>query len=141
MDDCRRVSSSIVHRPSSKAKETTVPVVRRSSTGPLRPPDPNVQTGILSSQTGILSTTTGALRTSMAMQPPRSATEQSISQLRQRLHSKIIAELRDSVDLSDDLGVRREIERLFGRYMAEEDMILNRTERGKLQNQVIAEIL
>jgi pilus assembly protein CpaF len=64
-----------------------------------------------------------------------------MTQLRQRLHSRIIVELRDSVDLSDDIGVRREIERLFTRFMSEEDVILSRTERAKLQNQVIAEIL
>lgn len=120
-----------------------MPVVRRSITGPLRPPESNSQTGILSSQTGVLATNTGALRTSTALQPQRAvtATEQSIAQLRQRLHSKIIGELRDSVDLSDDIGVRNEIQKLFGRFMQEEDIILNRTERAKLQNQVIAEIL
>jgi pilus assembly protein CpaF len=118
-----------------------LPVVRRSSTGPLRPPEASPQTGILSSQTGVLATNTGALRTSVQPAPPRSATEQGIAQLRQRLHSKIIGELRDSVDLSDDFGVRKEIEKLFTRFMSEEDVILNRTERGKLQNQVIAEIL
>jgi len=98
---------------------------------------------VLSTQTGVLSTSTGALRTTSGPlnSQQRATGEQSIAQLRQRLHAKIISELRDSVDLSDDLGVRREIERLFGRFMADEDIILNRTERAKLQNQVIAEIL
>src|SRR4051794_12775005 len=102
-----------------------MPVVRRSTSGPLRPPENPAQTGILSSQTGVLATNTGALRTSAVLSPQRgvSTTEQSITQLRQRLHSKIIAELRDSVDLSDDVGVRREIETLFGRYMRDEDVI------------------
>ncbi len=120
-----------------------MPVIRRSTSGPLRPPENPAQTGILSAQTGVLATNTSALRTSAVLQPQRgtSTTEQSISQLKQRLHSKIISELRDSVDLSDDIGVRKEIERLFGRFMSEEDVILNRTERAKLQNQVIAEIL
>src|SRR5439155_12934432 len=48
---------------------------------------------------------------------------------------------RESADRSDDLELRRLIERLFNRYMSEEDIVLNRTERAKLQNQVVAEIL
>jgi pilus assembly protein CpaF len=122
-----------------------MPVVRRQSPGPLHPPENgNSQTGVLSTQTGVLSTATGSLRTSGplgANTTPRSASETNIAHLRQRIHSRIISELRDSVDLSDDLGVRREIERLFARYMGEEDIILSRTDRAKLQNQVIAEIL
>src|SRR4051812_47099173 len=104
-----------------------MPVVRRSTTGPLRPVENPVQTGVLSTQTGVLSTSTGALRTTSGPlnSQQRATGEQSIAQLRQRLHAKIISELRDSVDLSDDLGVRREIERLFGRFMADEDIILN----------------
>jgi pilus assembly protein CpaF len=61
--------------------------------------------------------------------------------LEQRLHTRIIAELRDSVDLSDPVGLRSEIERLFNRYMSEEDVVLNRAERGKVFEQVFAEIL
>jgi pilus assembly protein CpaF len=120
-----------------------MPVIRRQSTGPLRPPENPTSTGILTTQTGVLNNATGPLRTSSSLQTHGSPgqTKQNVAQLRQRLHSKIIAELRDSVDLSDDIGVRREIERLFGRFMSEEDMILSRTERAKLQNQVIAEIL
>ena len=52
--------------------------------------------------------------------------------LQHRLHSQIIAELRDSVDLSDPVGLRQEIERLFNRFMTEEDVLLNRSERGRL---------
>jgi len=83
------------------------------------------------------------MRTSVerGLQMNAAQSKSAIVQIRQRLHSKIVAELRDSVDLSDDLGVRREIDRLFGRFMAEEDVILSRTERAKLQNQVTAEIL
>src|SRR5439155_21788560 len=48
---------------------------------------------------------------------------------------------RESADRSDDLELRRLIEQLFNRYLSEEDIVLNRTERAKLQNQVVAEIL
>jgi pilus assembly protein CpaF len=39
------------------------------------------------------------------------------------------------------MATRREIERLFSRFIAAEDVILNRTERTKLQDLLIAEIL
>jgi pilus assembly protein CpaF len=67
--------------------------------------------------------------------------KQVLQELKQRLHTKIIAEIRDSVDVSDVLSVRNEIERHFSRFMAEEDVILNRSERSKLLEQVTAEIL
>jgi type IV secretory pathway ATPase VirB11/archaellum biosynthesis ATPase len=44
--------------------------------------------------------------------------------LQHRLHTKIIGELRDSVDLNDAMGLRQEVERLFNRFMAEEDVPL-----------------
>jgi pilus assembly protein CpaF len=119
-----------------------MPIVRRNTTGPLRPSEGRTSTGILSTQTGVLNPATAPMRTSMQIaQAVATHNKSTISQIRQRLHGKIVAELRDSVDLSDDIGVRHEIERLFGRFMAEEDLILSRTERAKLQNQVTAEIL
>jgi pilus assembly protein CpaF len=65
----------------------------------------------------------------------------SLMEIEQRLHSKIIAELRDSVDLSDIEALTAQIERLFTRFMAEEDLVLNRVERGKVFDQVCAEIM
>src|SRR5438876_5118338 len=114
-----------------------MPVLRRQSTLELEDAPENT------TQTGVLHLPTGPLRTTgpLGAQPQRAHNQQTIAQLKQRLHGKIIGELRDSTDLSDDMGVRREIERLFGRFMSEEDAILSRTERAKLQNQVIAEIL
>src|SRR5437764_12653316 len=111
-----------------------MPVVRRNSTGPLRPSESHTSTGILSTQTGVLNPATAPMRTSVQGNGQALTQQQSkstVTQIRQRLHSKIVTELRDSVDLSDDIGVRREIERLFGRFMAEEDVILSRTERAK----------
>jgi pilus assembly protein CpaF len=120
-----------------------MPVVRRKTTGPL--PDPssngarntNPPTSALRSTT-YLTTGTGPLRGSQAQQ---NHSKQVIQELKQRLHTKIIAEIRDSVDVSDVLSVRNEIERLFSRFMADEDVILNRAERSKLLEQVTAEIL
>jgi pilus assembly protein CpaF len=115
-----------------------MPVVRRKTTGPLNPPkgEAAYPTSALTKTTYL--TTTGPLRGTTAQQ---NYSKQVMQALKQRLHGKIIAEIRDSVDVSDVLSVRGEIDRLFSRFMAEEDVILNRSERGKLREQVTAEIL
>jgi len=95
----------------------------------LKVPDP---TGILTRTTFL---TTGPLRGTVAQQ---NYSKQVMQALKQRLHGKIIAEIRDSVDVSDVLSVRNEIERLFSRFMADEDVILNTSERSKLLDQVTA---
>jgi pilus assembly protein CpaF len=61
--------------------------------------------------------------------------------IEQRLHTKIIAELRDSVDLNDIDALIAQIERLFNRFIVDEDVVLNRVERGKVFDQVCAEIM
>src|SRR5919198_3718663 len=98
-----------------------------------------------STHTRVLNPPTGSMRfttaTAQSPAPLWTDSQATMAQLRQRLHGKIVLELRDSVDLTDDIVVRREVERLFNLYLSEEDLILNRTERAKLQNQVTAEIL
>ncbi len=120
-----------------------MPVVRRKTTGPLRDPhDSGSKTSASQGLTGALARTayltTGPLRGTLAQQ---NYSKTVMQELKQRLHTKIIAEIRNSVDVSDVLSVRSEIERLFSRFMADEDVILNRSERGKLLDQVTAEIL
>jgi pilus assembly protein CpaF len=114
-----------------------MPVVRKKVTGPLTPPEGGSQPTAVLSRTSYLTTGIGRVTTG----PLSSQNQQAIAQLKQRLHTKLIAELRDTVDLSDVIAVRSEIERLFSRFMASEDIILSRTERSKLQNLLIAEIL
>src|SRR2546423_1162221 len=116
-----------------------MPLLRRQPSGPLPPREsPNVST-----QTSVLNPPTASMRGTGALSSIDSKVQnqQSIIQLRQRLHSKIVSDLRDSTELGNDMEVRREIERLFNRFMADEDVVLNHTERAKLQNQVVAEIL
>jgi pilus assembly protein CpaF len=126
-----------------------MPILRRREGVPPTQFEGSTQTGatdVLSNQTGVLSPVTSQMRTApMATPQPttvsRADGQTALAQLRQRLHSKIVVDLRDSVDLSDDMVVRRDIDRLFNLYLSEEDLVLNRTQRAKLQNQVIAEIL
>jgi pilus assembly protein CpaF len=120
-----------------------VPVVRKKMTGPLPVKENGQQDEHIALETTVLArsiTPTTGLRTTGPL-GAQSYNKQVIGQLRKRLHTKIIEELRDRIDLSDVMGTRREIERLFNRFMGEEDIILNRSERNKLQSQVTAEIL
>lgn len=62
--------------------------------------------------------------------------------LRARLLSKIIAELDPKLDLARAEDVRRSIEELFTRFLAEEpDVVLGRVERQRLLEQLSAEIM
>jgi pilus assembly protein CpaF len=65
----------------------------------------------------------------------------ALLEIEQRLHGKIISELRDSVNLNDVDALVAQIERLFNRFIVEEDVVLNRVERGKVFDQVCAEIM
>src|SRR5690348_8574690 len=65
--------------------------------------------GVTGGTSGGLATRASGSRGSNGIALPRS----SRVDLEQRLHHKIIAELRDSVDLNDPMAVRAQIERLF----------------------------
>ena len=119
-----------------------MPLIRPKQAGPLTTqPENPMQTSVLG-RSSIMTTgiSNGTSRLGGGT-GPLAPNKQVIAQLKQRLHARIIGELRDTIDLTDVIAVRREIERHFTRFMSEEDIILNRSERTKLQSQVIAEIL
>lgn len=63
-------------------------------------------------------------------------------ELRARLLNKIIAELDPKLDLGRADDLRRSIEELFNRFLAEEpDLVLGRAERQRLLEQLTAEIM
>jgi pilus assembly protein CpaF len=119
-----------------------MPLIRPKQAGPLTTqPENPMQTSVLGrSSTMTTGIPNGTSRLGGGT-GPLAPNKQVIAQLKQRLHARIIGELRDTIDLTDVIAVRREIERHFTRFMSEEDIILNRSERTKLQSQVIAEIL
>jgi pilus assembly protein CpaF len=132
-----------------------MPIIRRkpdagphalpaTGTGPTQPPPSNavsVPQAPAHFRTGFGTTGTGSLGTKVNRTGGAALTRGSRIDLEQRIHGKIIGELRDSVDLSDAVALRAQIERLFNRYIAEEDVVLNRAERVKVFDQVCAEIL
>ncbi len=65
-----------------------------------------------------------------------------MAELRSRLLTKIIAELDPKLDIGRADELRRNIEELFNRFLAEEpDLVLGRAERQKLLEQMTAEIM
>lgn len=77
------------------------------------------------------------LRRRQAPAPPRDA----YADLKARLQQRIVAELDPKLDLSKQEQVRKTIEELFNRFLAEEDTVLARAERLRLFEDLISEIL
>ncbi len=65
----------------------------------------------------------------------------TFSDLKNRVQKKVIAELDPRMDLSRTGEVRSIIEEMFSTVLAEENVILSRTERNVLFEQIVAEIL
>ncbi len=76
------------------------------------------------------------VRQRQAPAPARDA----MADLRSRLLSKIIAEMDPQLDPSHHEELRRNIDEMFNRFLAEEEVILGRVERQRLLEQITAEI-
>jgi pilus assembly protein CpaF len=61
--------------------------------------------------------------------------------LKNRIQDRLIAELDPSMDISHTDEVRRTIEEMYDTILAQESIILSRTERQRLFEQIVAEIL
>jgi pilus assembly protein CpaF len=72
---------------------------------------------------------------------PASPARDTFSDLKNRVQKKVIAELDPRMDLSRTGEVRAIIEDMFNTVLAEENVILSRTERNVLLEQIVAEIL
>jgi len=67
--------------------------------------------------------------------------QQDYSDLKLRIQNKLLAELDPSMDLSKQDEVRRQIQELFNSVLAEENMLLSKTERERLFEIIVADIL
>jgi len=83
-----------------------------------------------------------------AMQARRTAVEgrkggagDNYSDLKQRIQNRLLSELDPSMDISRKDEVRRQIQDLFNAILAEENMLLSRTERERLLESIVADIL
>jgi pilus assembly protein CpaF len=61
--------------------------------------------------------------------------------LKNRIQDRLIAELDPAMDISQTDEVRRTIEEMYDTILAQESIILSRTERQRLFEQIVAEIL
>jgi len=69
------------------------------------------------------------------------SSRETLRGIRTRIQGQLLSELNTTVDANDTPSIRQSIERLCSSYLAEEDMILSRSEREQLFLQIEAEIL
>lgn len=63
------------------------------------------------------------------------------AELKSRLQQKIVAELDPKLDLTKQDQVRRTIEEMFNAFLAQEEIALARTERVRLLEEIVSEVL
>ncbi len=68
-------------------------------------------------------------------------TEETYRDLRSRIQERLVAEMDEKVDLTKREDVRRMIEELFNSILAQENIILSRTERHRMFEQIVADII
>jgi pilus assembly protein CpaF len=113
-------------------------------TGPLatevpadRPDEPEQSRGPMG--TGQLAQT--LKRPSLRASTAASSNENAFQQLKGRVQQRVIAELDPRMDLSDPDRVRRTLEETFLSVLESEGIVLGRTERHRLFEAIVAEIL
>jgi pilus assembly protein CpaF len=127
---------------------STMSLLRRLSTagdtGPLatevpadRPDEPEQSRGPMG--TGQLAQT--LKRPSLRASAAASSNENAFQQLKGRVQQRVIAELDPRMDLSDPDRVRRTLEETFLSVLESEGIVLGRTERHRLFEAIVAEIL
>jgi pilus assembly protein CpaF len=72
---------------------------------------------------------------------PAAPARDAYMDLKTRIQGKLIAELDPTMDVSQTEEVRRTIEEMYGTILAEEHIVLSRSERQRLFEQIVAEIL
>ena len=73
---------------------------------------------------------------SMGSQP-----QDTYQDLKSRVQNKLLSELDPSVDVTEITEVRKTIQSLFDQILVEENFVLSRTEKARLFDQIVAEIL
>jgi len=73
--------------------------------------------------------------------PSTNHTRDAFKELKERIQDKLVAELDPAMDVSRTDEVRRTIQDMFEQILAQENIILSRTERERLFEGIVAEIL
>ena len=72
---------------------------------------------------------------------PAANSRDAYSDLKSRIQQKLIAELDPSMDITQSAEVRATIQEMFENMLVEEKIVLSRTEKRKLFDSIVAEIL
>ena len=72
---------------------------------------------------------------------PVASSRDAYADLKNRIQQKLIAELNPSMDISQSAEVRLTIQEMFETMLVEEKIVLSRTEKRKLFESIVAEIL
>jgi pilus assembly protein CpaF len=72
---------------------------------------------------------------------PVAPARDTFQDLKSRLHTKLIAELDPKMDVSKTDEVRQIIEEMYDNLLAQENLVLSRSDRQRLFEQIVAEIL
>lgn len=96
-----------------------------------------------SNQGGSSSTpsTSSPMQVRKPLVPPGQSTMDTYQDLKGRVQSKLLSELDPSVDVTEINEVRKTIQSLFDQILVEENFVLSRTEKTRLFDQIVAEIL
>ncbi|EKD89467.1 MAG: hypothetical protein ACD_34C00039G0003 [uncultured bacterium] len=96
-----------------------------------------------SNQGGSSSTpsTSSPMQVRKPLVPPGQSSMDTYQDLKGRVQSKLLSELDPSVDVTEINEVRKTIQSLFDQILVEENFVLSRTEKTRLFDQIVAEIL
>jgi pilus assembly protein CpaF len=72
---------------------------------------------------------------------PAAPVRDTYQDLKSRIHNKLLAELDPKMDVSKTDEVRQTIEEMYDTMLAQENLVLNRNDRQRLLEQIVAEIL
>ncbi len=68
-------------------------------------------------------------------------TEETYRDLKTRIQERLVSEIDEKLDITKREDVRRAIEELFNSILAQENIILSRTERHRMFEQIVADII
>ncbi len=104
-------------------------------------PGENTSTGFGTSPLSSSSTNTAAQPLKPRTGPMMGANQDTYQDLKNRVQTKLLAELDPNMDVTKTAQVRQVIQQLFEQILNEEGIVLSRPERSRLFDQITAEIL
>lgn len=115
-------------------------LLRRIESGSKKPggEEPNAAAQADESKLAAMRTANRSVESSSARRP---GADKPYVDLKQRVQNKLLAEMDQSMDVSRKAEIRAHIEELFNAILAEESMVLSRTERQRLFESIVADIL